>query len=136
MFGSTWVSCSPWAVQGDGSQDLGVLGSHPPVPLVRPPPTHTHSLHAFPKTWVLSAHPGPQMFTSAQHKESCLPHSWVPGAYLVTAPGKGLGNSLPPEWRWAAQRRLRGRVWNNGLTVTPGRQQICIFTEASGGHKA
>ena len=28
------------------------------------------------------------------------------------------------------------RVCNNGLTVTPGRQQICISTEASGGHKA
>lgn len=45
MFGSTWVSCSPWAVQGDGSQDLGVLGSHPPVPLVRPPHPHTQSPH-------------------------------------------------------------------------------------------
>lgn len=47
MFGSTWVSCSPWAVQDDGSQDLGVLGSHPPVPLVRSPqPTHTVSTHS------------------------------------------------------------------------------------------
>lgn len=34
------------------------------------------------------------------------------------------------------QRRHTHVEWSNGLTGTPARQQICILTEASGGHKA
>lgn len=34
------------------------------------------------------------------------------------------------------QRRPAHVEGSNGLTGTPARQQICILTEASGGHKA
>lgn len=41
VFGPSWVSCSPWVVEGCGSQDLWVPGRRPlqvPVTLHTPPP--------------------------------------------------------------------------------------------------
>lgn len=79
MSGPTWVSCSPWAVQGCGCQDLrGCQAVNPLRPRSRarsPPAPRIHldmgSVYP-PKAW---------LFAASLPEESRLPHSWVPGVH-------------------------------------------------------
>lgn len=66
VFEPTWVSCSPWAVEGYGSQDLWVPRSEPSQ--ARSLFYTSPSVHTCPMTCVLSTHPGPWVFTALQHR--------------------------------------------------------------------
>lgn len=83
------------AVEDCGFQDLWVPGrqrSHAPVPRSTSLPLRPHTCSTL---QVPATHPGPRRLTASQHKESHLPHSWVPRAHPVTAPEEGPRNFSP-----------------------------------------
>lgn len=134
MSGPTWVSCSPRAVEGCGCQDLrGCQAVNPlrPRSLTCPPPApriHLDMGSVYPPRALAACSFAAQGIPSPSQLGARRPR-WQPQK-------KARETFRLIAWRSAAQRRLKCGVCNNGLTVTPGRQQICIFTEASGGHKA